>query len=86
MCESPGKPFKRWVLLRPKMYSMQNHLNEDIKKAKGVNSSVIKNNIKFDDYIQVFKSKGKMDHYQSNIISKSHCIYTIRKKKSTLNF
>jgi hypothetical protein len=48
-------PYVEWIFLRPKCYSMLTASHCELKRAKGVQKSVIKNDIQHDDYVSLWK-------------------------------
>ena len=70
-----GKIISEFVGLKSKMYSLVIVNNEEIKKAKCVNKSVVKN-IRHKEYVDVLSNKNLTRHEMKRIQSKLHRIGT----------
>lgn len=83
--EGEGEVFKEWVLLRPKCYSMLTvDQHEKMKKAKGVQQSVVANSIHHEDYVKVY-DECKIDIREvRRIASKKHKVRTVAQHKKAL--
>lgn len=84
--ESAGKAFEEWVLLRPKCYAMKTVGGGAIKRAKGVQRSVVQTEITFEHYKLAFLDFREYSHQQRRFHSSLHKIYTINQLKRTLSF
>ena len=80
-----GFPIKEFVSLRSKMYSIRMEDDREIKKSKGVKSSVIKQQISFDDYLHTIRNKAIIRKKQKLIKSKLHKVFTITQNKIVLS-
>ena len=65
-----------FVGLRSKLYAFNTDDNESHKKCKGVKSSVVKNEIKFNDYYTTLMERKIKNIKQNTIRSYHHMIYT----------
>ena len=84
--EAEGLPFKEWVLLKPKQYSMKLASGKEKKRAKGVRTHTLSAEIRHEDYLRTIKNCVEMKHTQRRIGSKRHQNYTLQYVKSTLSF
>ena len=81
--EAGGQQITEFVGLRAKLYSFI--LDEDdIKKAKGIKQSIVKQDIKFQDYKNCLFSGEKFSVIQNTIQSKNHELYTQSMEKIAL--
>ena len=62
--ECAGRIIAEYVGLRPKMYSI---LEKNIKKAKGVKKTVVKNQIRHKQYQEVL-TENKVFHHGMNVL------------------
>ena len=87
--ESGGRVFAEIVMLRPKAYSFL-YANSDacdgIKRAKGVQRAVLRNEIKHADYVRAWSENRVLSHTQRRIGSTLHQLYTFQYSKKTLSF
>ena len=82
--EAGGKIIEEFVGLRSKLYSYKmSHVEE--KKCKGVNKSVVKKNIKFDDYKKCLFSGGKQFQEMIRINNDKHEVFTHEINKIALS-
>lgn len=86
--EAEGKAFLEWILLRPKMYSMQvsGGGGKDKKRAKGVRRSTLAKEIRHQDYRRTIQDHRELTHSQRRIGSKAHVNYSLEYKKRSLTF
>jgi hypothetical protein len=83
--ETNGVPIREYIGLKPKMYSYITE-TEEVKKAKGVQKSVVKQDINFNDYENVLKNHTILRKDQNSIRSYKHQIHSIsQKNKIALN-
>ena len=86
--ESHSLPIKEFIGLRSKMYSCLYEGGHEIKKAKGINRSVVKNTLLHQDYKSILnqddEERKTIYVEQKNIISKKQQIYTIKSTKISL--
>ena len=83
--ECGGKIIKEFIGLRSKMYAIQREDDGVIKKAKGVKTNVIKNEITINDYRLCLKESKLLYKEQCRIGSKYHKLYTIKCNKLALS-
>lgn len=84
--EAAGKPFREWILLRPKSYSMLAVDGGEIKRAKGVRRSTISQEITHATYKEAYERQRTFTHTQRRIGSTRHQIYSMTYRKKTLSF
>jgi hypothetical protein len=82
--EMDGKQISKVICLAPKIYSV---LTDDsiIKKAKGVSSAVVKNEIEFNDYDNTLKTGEAIYKSNTSFRSFDHQLYTIKTEKKSLS-
>ena len=73
------------VLLRPKMYSIETSEDTTIKRAKGINRSVVRQTLSHSDYYLAYINRKIEPVEQTNIISQHHQVYTLTKRKRGLS-
>ena len=88
--ECGSKMIKEFVGLRSKMYSLRFDYNSEVSKveqnvAKGVKSSVIARDLRFDHYLNCLKENEVMEHSFKNIRSLSHRVFTLHQSKISLS-
>ena len=85
--ESKTSEYKiaEFVGLRSKMYAIKYENDEESKKAKGVVSSVVKKDLKFQTYKDILESSGKMYSKMKVIRSQKHQMYTMEINKVSLS-
>ena len=83
--EYNGIPIAEYVGLRPKMYSIMEEDEKNIKKAKGVKKSVVKKQIKHYQYKQTLMENKQLLHSTRMLRSEGHEIYGINAKKISLS-
>ena len=85
--ESAGVPFREIVMLRPKAYSIQSlKPGVEIKRAKGVQRSVLRKEITHNDYVRAYRENIELLHTQRRIGSSLHQLYTYTYRKRSLSF
>ena len=82
--ECSGNQIIEFVSLKAKMYSVLTE-KDNIKRAKGVSKSVVKNNLTHDEYKQCLFNHTIVMKTMKNIRSKSHKINTISTNKVSLS-
>ena len=83
--EAGGKQIIEFVGLRPKLYSILMDDGEEIKKNKGMKSSVVKNKIEHEDYKRCLFS-GEEQYRRMNVIrSLLHDVYSVIINKVALS-
>ena len=65
--ECAGRPIAEYVGLRPKMYSILEASGKNIKKAKGVKKTVVKNQLRHKQYKEVL-TENKVLHHGMNVL------------------
>ncbi|CAB0032319.1 unnamed protein product [Trichogramma brassicae] len=80
-----GKILRRFCGLRSKMYSVDIQNGGVIKKIKGIKSSVVKNTITFDDYLQCLQENAIISREQHNIRSRLHVLRSEKERKIALS-
>ena len=83
--EAGGKQIAEFVGLRAKLYSLRMDNGEEIKKDKGVKSSVVKNGISFYDYMNCLSNKKPQMRKMNVIRSHMHDVYTETVNKVALS-
>uniref|UniRef100_A0ABD2VYG0 DNA-directed DNA polymerase n=1 Tax=Trichogramma kaykai TaxID=54128 RepID=A0ABD2VYG0_9HYME len=83
--ELSGKILRRFCGLRSKMYSVDIQNGGFIKKIKGIKSSVVKNTITFDDYLQCLRENTIISREQHNIRSRLHVLRSEKERKIALS-
>ena len=85
--EAGGKPFREWVLLRPKAYSMQTIDDRDNKmRAKGVARATLRLDITHETYKTAFIEQTTFSHIQRRFGSINHQLFTMSYNKRSLSF
>ncbi|XP_054276530.1 uncharacterized protein LOC128995537 [Macrosteles quadrilineatus] len=82
--ELGGEVMKAFVGLRSKVYAIDKR-DSPIKKVKGIKKSVVKNKIKFEDYVQCLYSSESTYTINNIISSKKHIVSTVFINKVTLS-
>ena len=83
--ECAGTPIAECVCLRPKMYSILKADEKNIKKAKGVKKSVVKKQIKHEQYKETLLGSKQLWHGMNIIRSEGHEIYDMHANKISLS-
>lgn len=87
--ELNGKILEEMIGLRSKCYALNtfenNKTKEKIRKIKGIQKCVVKNEIKFDDFKRCLFENETVYKKQNLFRSKLHDVYTIEMKKKALN-
>lgn len=83
--ELNGELATEFVALRSKMYALRKKFKDFIKKAKGLKSNVVKNNITFDNYLDCLFNEKEITREQRKIISHFHHVYTQKESKMALS-
>ena len=83
--EWAGRPIREYVGLRPKMYSILEDNNTNIKKAKGIKKNVVKKQIKHEQYKECLFNQKTFIHGMEVIRSKGHQIYGQHLNKISLS-
>lgn len=83
--ECNGRLITEFIGLRSKMYCVRVENQDFFKKAKGVKSSVVKNEIDFNDYKNCLFDSSEIYREQCRIGTKYHKLYTLKCKKLALS-
>ena len=84
--ECKGKVMIKFAGLRSKVYCLQMHgQKEEVKKAKGVKTSVIQSTIKYEDYVDCLFNNIEKGRKQKNIRSRLHVVRTEEQTKIALS-
>ena len=84
--ETAGDPIVEFVGLRAKMYSMQaKDAKKDQKKGKGIKKSVLKKDIKHQDYKDCLFEEREYQHSMMGFRSHQHQLYTQKQTKKSLS-
>lgn len=83
--ECNGGIMTEFVGLRSKMYSVRVNGEDRMKKAKGVNTSVVKKTIVFNDYVECLNDSVVKYRNQYSIRSHLHQLQTIKQNKVALS-
>ena len=83
--ETAGVPIVEFVGLRAKMYSMLTKGEKENKKGKGIKKSVLKKEIKHQDFKDGLFEKKEFQHTMMNFRSHLHQVYTEKQMKKSLS-
>ncbi|XP_050518969.1 uncharacterized protein LOC126893070 [Diabrotica virgifera virgifera] len=83
--ENKGEIMTKFVGLRSKMYTFKVQSGRITKKAKGTKYNIVKNVIKFDDYVNCLNDFKEQTATQHSIRSYSHNVYSIEQTKIALS-
>ena len=84
--ETAGVPIIEWVGLRAKMYSvLSKDGKEDQKKGKGNQKSVLKKDVKHQDFKDCLFERREYHHQMMGFRSQQHQLYTIKQPKKSLS-
>ncbi|XP_050507853.1 uncharacterized protein LOC126885339 [Diabrotica virgifera virgifera] len=83
--ENKGEIMTKFVGLRSKMYTFKVQSGRITKKAKGTKYNIVKNVIKFDDYVNCLNDFKEQTATQRSIRSYSHNVYSIEQTKIALS-
>ncbi|XP_050505347.1 uncharacterized protein LOC126883727 [Diabrotica virgifera virgifera] len=83
--ENKGEIMTKFVGLRSKMYTFKVQSGRITKKAKGTKYNIVKNVIKFDDYVNCLNDFKEQTATQHSIQSYSHNVYSIEQTKIALS-
>lgn len=83
--ECYGRPITEFVGLRPKMYSILEANGNSIKKAKGVQRTVVKKDLRHELYKQCLDEHEQMKHKQIVIRSYGHQMGVYEQNKTSLS-
>lgn len=85
--ENSNSVIQSFIFLRPKAYAIllnDNGEESTIKKAKGVNKSII-HCFSFNDYLNVFQNRNHIMAKMFNIMSFNHKVFTVENNKKSLS-
>ena len=84
--EVNGVPINEFVGLRAKMYSIKTEdVEEDKKKGKGIKKSVLKKEVKHQDYKDCLFERKEYQHSMMGFRSDKHQVYTQKQTKKSLS-
>ncbi|XP_072394634.1 uncharacterized protein [Diabrotica undecimpunctata] len=83
--ENKGEIMTNFVGLRSKMYTFKVQSGRVTKKAKGTKHNIVKNVIKFNDYVNCLNHFKEQIATQRSIRSYSHNVYSIEQTKIALS-
>ena len=83
--ECAGTPISDIICLKPKMYSNMKADEKNIRKAKGVKKSVVKKQIKHEQYKKTLFGTQQMWHGMNILRSEGHEIYGMHVNKISLS-
>ena len=72
------------IFLKSKCYYVKSSDNKEIKKNKGTNKSVVKDELKYNNYLDALQADYKLDKTNIGIRSINHNIYTVTQNKTCL--
>ena len=83
--ETAGVPIAEFVGLRAKMYSIKTEDGKEEKKGKGIKKSVLKKEVKHQDYKDCLFEQKEYQHSMMGFQSRQHQVYTINQTKKSLS-
>ena len=84
--EYPNSTIREWVGLRPKCYAFKCDDLSVVKRAKGVKKDVVKKNVSFDDYLNMWSEEGAILYRTQRMIrSTNQTLYTVEQRKKALS-
>jgi hypothetical protein len=83
--ECNGSPILEFVGFRAKMYSIRKQSGAVTSRAKGVQKSVVKKQITFDDYLNALRSRMEFKHLMTYFRSCNHIVSTVVQNKTSLS-
>ena len=83
--ETAGDPVMEFVGLRAKMYSMVTKKGKDKKAGKGIKKSVLKKEVKHQDFKDCLFEKREFHHQMMGFRSHLHQVYTEKQTKKSLS-
>jgi hypothetical protein len=83
--EFAGVPVAEFVGLRPKMYSILKSDSKELKKAKGMQKNVVKQQIRHQQYKESLFEKKVFHHGMNSLRSEGHKIYSLHINKVSLS-
>ena len=84
--ETGAEVIHEFIGLKPKMYSLLFGSDvKEMKRAKGVKSSVLKRHLHHSSYVDCLKDRKKFINRMRRIGSKNHEIFTIEEEKVSLS-
>ena len=83
--ETAGVPIAEFVGLRAKMYSIKTEDGKEEKKGKGIKKSVLKREVKHQDYKDCLFEKREYQHQMMGFRSHQHQVYTEKQTKKSLS-
>ena len=83
--ETGGLPIVEWIQLRAKMYSMMADDGKEKKTGKGIKKSVLKKEMRHQDFKDCLMEKREFQHSMMNFRSKQHQLFTVKQTKKSLS-
>ena len=83
--EAPGIPINEFIRVRSKMYSYLKHTDECGKTAKGIKKTVIKKDIKHENYKDVLFNNKQLYHKMKTTRSNNHKLGSYEISKISLS-
>ena len=83
--ETAGVPIVEFVGLRAKMYSILTEDGKESKKGKSIKKSVLKKEVKHQDYKDCLFQRREYQHSMMGFQSQQHRVYTIKQMKKSLS-
>ena len=83
--ETGGLPIVEWIGLRAKMYSMMTDDGKEKKTGKGIKKSVLKKEMRHQDFKDCLMEKREFQHSMMNFRSKQHQLFTVKQTKKSLS-
>ena len=83
--ETGGLPITEWVGLQAKMYSMKLRDGVEKKTSKSINKSVLKKEIKHQDFKDCLFMSQEYEHSMVNFRSQQHQVFTCNQIKKSLS-
>ena len=84
--ETEGVPVSEFVGLRAKMYSIKTeNVKKDKKKGKGIKKSVLKKEIRHEDFKDCLFKQKEYQHQMMGFRSQRHQVYTQKQTKKSLS-
>ena len=83
--ETGGLPITEWVGLRAKMYSMMTEDGKEKKTGKGIKKSVLKKEVRHQDFKDCLMEKREYEHSMVNFRSQRHQVFTLKQTKKSFS-
>ena len=83
--ETAGDPVREFVGLRAKMYSIKLEDGKEKKTGKGIKKSVLKKEVRHQDFKDCLMEKREFQHSMMNFRSQQHQVFTLKQTKKSLS-